>query len=92
MTNDIALLKLSGNGINVGASDVELMCLPVGNDASFSQTECIIAGWGWTRKTEKYYYIYFLPIYFIYYIVNFMHHSFCSEQGGHDLSPCTFPQ
>ena len=62
MTNDIALLKLSGNGINVGAADVELMCLPVGNDASFSQTECIIAGWGWTRKTswtKKYYYIYF---------------------------------
>ncbi len=48
--NDIALLKLAGNGIDVGASDIELMCLPVGSDATYSQTECIVAGWGWTRK------------------------------------------
>ncbi len=48
--NDIALLKLAGNGINVAASDIELMCLPVGNDASYSQTECMVAGWGWTSK------------------------------------------
>ncbi len=53
MTNDVALLKLAGNGFNVEASDIELMCLPVDSDANYDQKECYVAGWGWTRKFQS---------------------------------------
>ncbi len=50
MTDDITLLQLRGNGVNLNTADVATLCLPVGTEASYSQTDCMAAGWGQIRK------------------------------------------
>ena len=48
--NDIALVKLSGNGFDMSQPDIVTACLPTGAD--FSKSSCYVTGWGATRKSR----------------------------------------
>ena len=48
MENDIALVKLSGNGFDMSVPDVRTVCLPVGADDQYYTDGCFVSGWGAT--------------------------------------------